>query len=320
MDKETIQRARQANLAEYLLSVGVPLAKNGNRYRHKDHDSLTFTKNAYCWNSRQEHGNAIDYLYKHMNMSFVDAVAALANVPEAVREQKAINMFELDNETLCYDSDKVKKYLNKNRLISHSVINYLIGNRLLFQEKRTNNAFFPIYDECNNCVGAELHGILKKRFVGAKAGNKYGYGYNIKQADDGTYDYILFFESAIDLISFIDYKLNHEQKTLKRCAFVSMGGLKINIVKHMTKVFGNSSKIVMCVDNDEAGQGFKREIENAKITYIDSSPSEEYKDWNEQLIDMKKNNKPISRLFKQYSLTDKPNLTKENTQYKEMLK
>jgi len=40
MDREIIQKARKANLAEYLISVGIPLVKNGKRYRHKEHDSL----------------------------------------------------------------------------------------------------------------------------------------------------------------------------------------------------------------------------------------------------------------------------------------
>ena len=54
MDREIIQKARQADLTAYLLSVGVPLVRNGTRFRHLENDSLIFTKNAYYWNSRQE--------------------------------------------------------------------------------------------------------------------------------------------------------------------------------------------------------------------------------------------------------------------------
>ena len=62
MNKELIQKARQTNLAEYLTSIGIPLKREGNRYRHKEHESLIFTENAYYWNSKQQKGNAIDYL------------------------------------------------------------------------------------------------------------------------------------------------------------------------------------------------------------------------------------------------------------------
>lgn len=303
MDKETIKRARQANLAEYLLTAGVPLVKNGKRYKHKEHDSLVFTENSYFWNSRQEHGNSIDYLVKHMNMSFKNAVSALTNISIIDYKQKVVETFELDSETLCRDNDKIKKYLNKTRFIGYGVINHLIENKLLFQEVNTNNAVFPMYDVNNNCVGTELQGIIKKRFKGIKANSKYGYGFNVKFSNDNTYDYALFFESAVDLMSFIDYKMNHEKKSLNRCILISMAGLKKNIVEYTLKAFKSDLKLVLCVDNDKAGQEFKNAIKDARIDYIDCPPDERHKDWNEQLEYTKRNSKAISRLFNKQSLT-----------------
>lgn len=301
MDKKIIKKARQANLAEYLLSVGVPLVKNGKRYRHKEHDSLVFTENSYFWNSRQEHGNAIDYLIKYMDMDFIQAVSALANITTADFNQKEVKAFELKNDILSRDNYKIKKYLYKTRFIGYGVINHLIDNKLLFQELNTNNAVFPIYDENNNCIGAEVQGITKKRFKGIKENSKYGYGFNVRFSNDNTYDYALFFESAVDLMSFIDYKLNHEKKSLNRCILISMSGVKKNIIEHTLKTFKGDLKVVLCVDNDKAGHDFKNAIKRVKIQYIDCPPDEKYKDWNEQLEDIKRNSKAISRLFKQQS-------------------
>ncbi len=302
-NKETILRARQADIAVYLLSVGVPLVRVGARYKHKEHDSLVFTRNAYFWNSRQEHGNAIDYLTNHMGMTFTEAVAALTkgqpsgSIPAAATYPHTA--FYLDEKNLNYSTDKVKHYLRKTRCIGYSIVEYLLNNRLLFQEKRTNNAVFPMYDEQNNCVGAEVHGIIEKRFKGIKAGSKYGYGFNVRYPDEnGAYRYVLFFESVIDLLSFIDHKTNLESKPLEGCLLVSMGGLKVNVVRHYLSTAQDAPKPVICVDNDEAGHTFKQTLQAAGIAFIDRPADTPYKDWNEQLIAARKNNKAIERLMR----------------------
>ena len=145
-------------------------------------------------------------------------------------------------------------------------------------------------------MGAELQGVTAKRFKGIKENSKYGYGFNVRFSNDNTYDYALFFESAIDLISFIDYKKNHENKSLERCMLVSMAGLKSNILKHTLKAF-KCDKVVLCADNDHAGQIFKEEITSANIEYIDRSPNEKFKDWNEQLQAVKRRSPPVGRLL-----------------------
>ena len=82
-----------------------------------------------------------------------------------------------------------------------------------------------------------------------------------------------------------------------------MAGLKMNVIKHILSAFGTpSTRAVLCVDNDPAGRKFKTETENAKINYIDSSPYNNFKDWNEQLIYAKKHSKPIQRLLNRSSL------------------
>jgi len=298
MDKELIKKARQANLAEYLISVGVPLKRDGHRYRHKEHDSLIFTKNSYYWNSRQEKGNAIDYLVKNMDMSFVDAVLALTyNFEQSPTPPIApAKGFVLDSALLSPNCYKAQAYLNKDRQIDNDIIDYLVKERLLFQEKQTNNIVFPMRDENNNCVGAELQGVTKKRFKGIMKNSKYGYGFNVCMSSDGTFDYALFFESAIDLISFMDYKKNYENKSLNRCILVSMAGLKSNVIKHTLKAYRGNLKIVLCIDNDDAGQTFKNEIEGIQGGYIDCSPNERFKDWNEQLVSIKKHSVPMQRL------------------------
>jgi len=289
LEKELIQQARSSDLAGFLMSVGVPLVRvGGGRFRHVEHGSLVFTGNAYFWNSRGESGNAVDYLVRHLNFAFKDAVFALAGFRGAEGETCGERgNFALSALSVVEDGAKVRAYLSQTRHISHSIIDYLIENKLLYQEIQTNNAIFVMYDERDDYVGAEMRGVLPdKPFKGVKGGSKYGYGFNVRFGEN-DFDYALFFESAVDLISFMDYKLHYEQKSLNKCILISMAGLKINVLRHTLKVFNGNLKAVLCVDNDEAGQAFQNKVENEKIPFIVCCPDEKFKDWNEQLAEIK---------------------------------
>lgn len=246
LSAEIVERARKANLAEYLLSRNVPLTKSGQRYRHRDHDSLVFTANAYYWNSRQEYGNAVDYLTRHMGMTFNEAVESLTRGTYSPAETCRSDEISVDELTKSFtldlekDQRRVIAYLNKTRGIDYGIINKLLKNKHLFQERVTNNVLFPIYDELNVCVGAEVTGTLsERRFKGLKPNSKYGYGFNLRFPsfnNPNVFNYTLFFESAIDLLSFVDIKMRRESKRLDRCILTSMSGLKLNVIRILWRI------------------------------------------------------------------------------------
>ena len=302
IEQNTIIRARQAHLAEYLISIGEPLERAGSRYRHKEHDSLTFTDNSYYWNSRGEHGNAIDYLMRHKDMDFKTALLELNNtipVADECEDEQISEQFYISDIKFENDLRRAIAYLSKTRGIGYELIKKLITDKLIFQESQdltnekgefyqAHNIVFPIYDEKNNIVGAETQGTLThKRFKGLKTGSKYGYGYNINPTNSNTVKFMLFFESAVDLLSFWDIK-NAENKILNDCLLISMAGLKENIVKHMLGVAKHSVQPFLCVDNDPAGVNFIKAIKEHIECVKTHSPDAKYKDWNEQLKAMKK--------------------------------
>ena len=298
VNKDEIKLARQADLAQFLISKGIPLEKVGHRYKHKEHDSLVFTKNAYYWNSRQEHGNALDYVTKHLNMDFTQAVKELSQFngksPVPSKEQS----FKVNDIELNPNMKRAVAYLNKTRGIDYNIIQDLIKNKLLFQSKEKSNIVFSIKNEKGNIVGAEFNGTLsEKRFKGIAENSEYGYGFNIRTSDTKDLKHYLFFESSIDMISYIN--IQQEKGTLERlkgCIFVSMGGLKINIVQNMLKAFKSENKpnVCLCVDNDEAGRNFcdlvikelGHELGNENIKIIKPKIG---KDWNDQLKHLKEN-------------------------------
>jgi len=293
-DGDQIRTARQTDLAEFLLSIGEPLRPEGSRHVHREYDSLVFTENAYFWNSRDEHGNAIDYLVRHLNMNFNEAVGALLTFrllgsgikkPEPEKKQTSFDWSEIK---LSADMRRTVAYLTKSRGINPKIIQDLIKNRLLYQEAESNNAIFPIYDELGEIVGAEQIGTLtNKRFKGVKTGSKYGYGYSVPQTREPKY--ILFFESAVDLLSFIDIE-QMKGKDISQSNLISLGGLKENIIKSTLERQNSPCQPILCVDNDQPAKEFitavRGKIEGVR-TFL---PSPDFKDWNDQLKAMKAEN------------------------------
>ena len=122
---------------------------------------------------------------------------------------------------------------------------------------------------------------------GVKAGSKYSYGFNIPVGE--PLKFALFFESAIDLISFMEIEQG-EGKSLCGCLLVSLAGVKENIIQNTLTIFGGPSgtlRPVLCVDTDAAGKSL---IERLKTRYKgikERLPDRRYKDWNEQLMALK---------------------------------
>jgi hypothetical protein len=287
VNKDLIRQARQANLADYLLKRGEPLKRDGHkRFRHKEHDSLVFTENAFYWNATGQKGNAIDFLMLFYGMDFKTAVQELTGQhleTQDLETKKELALvlktkqvpvsdnFALPNRSK--DMRRVFAYLIKTRLIDKSIVQFLAKEKLLLQDTR-GNAIFPWLNEKGEIVGAELHGTLtEKRFKGIVNGSAYGYGYNIAI---GSPRVLYAFESAIDLLSF--WSLN---KGLKAALLVSMAGLKIKVLESFLERSERLTDVFLCVDNDEAGKAFVKDVQakiNAKALFPPTC-----KDWNEYL-------------------------------------
>ena len=279
--REQLLAARQADLAAYLIARGEPLKPEGNQgsYRLPGHGGLIVTGNMFNWITQSKGGNAVDFLCDYYGMGFREAVEALtaggfekkAVLPPAAPERP----FDFAQIEPAPNMERVIRYLTKTRGLSLELITDLIRHRQLFQEAATNNAIFPIYDGVA-IVGAEVNGTLPdKRFKGIKTGSKYGCGYNLTFGDKTAY--VLFFESAIDLLSFVDLS-RMRGKDLAGCRLTSMMGLKQNIVEHTLQVLPEGTQPFLCVDNDEAGQNFIKAVGlPARL------PHPDFKDWNDQL-------------------------------------
>jgi len=286
MEKEIIKAARGVILGEYLRYKGEPIKRSGRRYRHTEHESLVFTDNSFYWNSRSEKGNSIDFLMLYYGMDFKTAVRELAEYSGIAQTYctapRTEEEFRFSTLALDIRTAQTAYYLTDIRGIDRKLVNHFISNCYIYQEIGTNNIIFPMYDEHHKAVGAELHGSTTDgRYKGIYKNSKYGYGFNIIY---GTPKYLCFFESAIDLLSYIELMVN-SGRTLRNIGFVSMGGLKENVVKHMTEVY--HAQTVICADNDSAGRTFTEKLmQKFPVTDVLYPPLG--KDWNEYLMLKKK--------------------------------
>lgn len=273
IDKNLIDIASRVNLAEYLKSRGENLKKCGQGYTLDQHDSLRFYRNTFNWYSRNIKGNSIKFLCLYYHMTFYHAVNELLRFsrvsPTISAPEESKFSCPFDNKAT--DERRVLAYLCKKRGLKSEIIFSLIKRGLLYQDTR-GNCNFVIRDWDEQPIGMEIVGTGDIRYKQITTHS--GYGFHIIC---GQPDIVLFFESAIDLLSC--YQMYHEKLT--HHALVSMGGLNASTI-HEVLSLSSDLKIWLCVDNDKAGDDFISQTKNF-FSPAKAFRPEGAKDWNDLL-------------------------------------
>ena len=296
-----VRQARQTDLAEWLRRNGEPLKRRGRWWYIEGSDSLRIQGNKWYRNSQGIGGNAIDFLVSYYGMSPKEAITELTNnTLHPADENSGVNKknlkaqaeastgFDISSAFIQADNQRrALAYLIKARGIDADIAVAEIRKGQLFQEAGTGNAVFAMTDEADRATGAEVIGTLSfpdSRFKGIKAGSEGGCGYSVGQKQNPRY--ILYFESAVDLLSFITIK-RRQKKSMTECLLISMAGLKLDVVHRSLSVSGNPAAIpVLCVDNDKAGDMFVDRCISLYPRAIVKRPDKGFKDWNDQLLNI----------------------------------
>lgn len=291
--QDEIDRANSVNLPQFLMSQGIELKRVGKEYIMKDHDSVHIADNAYGekgkWFRFSENvgGGNIDFCEKFLGMSFKEAVEALNGgrdiqyEPPKRSEPKSAEKHFTEIKANA-DSKRVIAYLTKTRGLDYNIVADLLKSGKLVQEEKTGNAAFLIKDENGKTIGAEKVGTsTEKRFKGVTEGLPEGYGFEVVR---GKGEYAYFFESAIDMLSFMQI----HNDMLDNARLVSMMGVKPSIVEATMERCGISPEnVYLGVDNDEAGDKFTKGLQSKypqMKRFLPSNPDS--KDWNDQLLSM----------------------------------
>ena len=254
---EQLQAARNANLAEYFQTHGFDCELRHNEQHVKGFGGFyinTEINEWYCFSKSGKNGgrNAVNCLIEMLGMDLKTAVTELSGcsysrpisykqIAPSIPEKRELIMSErADN------MKNVFAYLCQTRKIDSKIVEGLVRDGLLYQDKR-GNAVFIHKNEDGEIVGAELQGTnTNYRFKGVAEGTSDSL-FSVKIGQP-TKAYI--FESAIDLLSF--KQLANQQK-IQNSVLVSMAGLNSNSLKSLAD---NGIKLYSCVDNDDKGIKF----------------------------------------------------------------
>ena len=176
IEPEVIEQARQIDLLTYLRKFepdNVEEVKGTrNVYRTVDHDSLKMSNGKWFWWSQGFGGyNALDYLIKVRNYSFMDAVEILtgkelANWTPPPKKEEKTEPKVLRLPEKYQDSKRVIQYLF-NRGIDYQIIQECIADGVIFESNgRYHNAVFVGKDETGTPKYAAYRGLGSSTFKG----------------------------------------------------------------------------------------------------------------------------------------------------------
>ncbi len=174
---EQLKAARSANLAEYFQTHGFDCELRRNELHVKGFGGFyinTETNEWYCFSKGGKNGgrNAVNCLMEMLGMDLKTAVSELANgsyIRPTYNEQYSSPPPKKRELVLPERADNEKRvfaYLCQTRKIDSKIVETLVREGLLYQDKR-GNAVFLHKDENEQIIGAEIQGTnTYKRFKG----------------------------------------------------------------------------------------------------------------------------------------------------------
>lgn len=140
LSRYNIEIARKINLPDFLVGHGYQLIDEGSgNFRVKGFQGLIVKEHYWYRHSTKEYGNAIDFIMKFEDRYFYDAIGRLLNIQPS---------HDLLSWQFLETTDLVKNYLIDERKIDSDIVNQLISQNKIKQD-RANCICFLSYDA--NC-------------------------------------------------------------------------------------------------------------------------------------------------------------------------
>ena len=302
-DEKTVAEVRNTDIITFLERYsGFAFTSKGGAYRCQQHPSLAVKSDrlSFYWHSKGVGGyGAVDYLIKIENMAFREAVETIVPlcttepthpkkpIPPSTNEPpKNLILPEKAGLTL-----QLFQYLCNRRGIASTIVNTLIQKEQLYQDRR-GNVVFVGYDQQGKARFASLRGTYGDcTFRRDCAGSDKRYGFNMTaspSADTPTHK-LYIFESAIDAMShasLVNAQAGDKDTWLQHNR-LSLGGTADTALAHYLNTYPNINELVLCLDNDTAGQEAtthltRKYVDNGFIVRAEPSTG---KDFNEDLLD-----------------------------------
>ncbi|MGF6990530.1 hypothetical protein M2150_001795 [Lachnospiraceae bacterium PM6-15] len=296
---EIVAKAREMDVLTYLRNYEPSelIRFSGETYTTKSHDSLKISNGKWCWFSEGIGGkSALDYLIKVRGFSFMEAVEQIVGRTEAREPVYVAKLSEVKPKDLLLpprheNNRRVEAYL-KSRGIDKELIQFCIDTGRIYESKPYHNVVFVGFDENEKPRYANLRGIGTD-FRGDANGSDKHYSFGISANEDKSKLHV--FESAIDLLSFASIK-KYEGEEWNSYNLLSLAGVyqprkvieESTLPAAITQYLKNQNQIkevVLCLDNDRAGQLATKAIQTvmSKEYNVSVAPPPRGKDYNDYL-------------------------------------
>ncbi len=308
---EQLAEVRKVDLLTYLMatSPGSLVKHSPSEWRTVEHGSLAISNGKWNWFAGNVGGhNALDYLMKVENESFpsaVQKVIEVMNLPVQTYETVLRNAtYEKEHKPFALPvksetTKRVEAYL-RSRGIDHNLIRECIRQGSIYESGDYHNVVFVGKDTAGTPKFASLRGTYpESRFrmdvEGSDKRCNFIYipsGCNLDLAST-----VAIFEAPIDALSFAT--LNRKFNICPSVPWydlpcLSCSGTAHAPVLHFLKQHPNIENVMICFDNDEAGnKGMLRVAQQiradptlrAQVKSLRSGlpPPDRGKDWNEVL-------------------------------------
>ena len=278
LSQNQIDSANHTDLAEFLSSRGIQLKKQSNQYVWEDQNVWIHGSEWYS-HYEQTGGHAVGFVMKYLGRTFPEAVKELNGdyssiefTPRQSKEQHNLQPPKRSENTY-----RMFLYLRNKRCISPEIINAFVKLGLLYEDDQYHCCIFVGRDDNGNighCHKRSTLSNFKQTLEGSKA--EYAFHYN------GYDDTIYAFEAPVDMLAYISM----HPDSWKRHSYVALCSVSDKALKHQLEMNPALRKIVLCLDNDEAGQSAIERIREALYQkgYTDIQVEVPLnKDWDEDL-------------------------------------
>lgn len=284
--KEEIKKAGSVDLVSLLESQGETLKREGKAYAWSDNgQKVSICGNQWFHQYERVGGNAITFVRRYFNKSFVDAVDFLL-------DGKGGEIFYSTNNTKPKEiipfkmppkdtyNTAMRNYLEGTRGILEGVVDDFIDAGLIYQScnKGYQNVVFVGLDENEEPKHACMRGIYGN-FKGNPAGSDERYSFHW----NGTSNEVYLFEAPIDMLSYICL----HDKDWQEHTYIAACCVGDRPLMQCLQNNPEINKIYLCLDNDEAGEKATERI----LEKFKDNPNYKCevlvpicKDWNEDLI------------------------------------
>lgn len=242
-----ISAANHADLAAFLMLRGEKLSRRGNQYLWEKNQVWI---HGHEWYSHYESkgGYAVSFVMRYFGLSFQNAVeeliggSAISSVQQDMviaKEMKSLVLPQRSETT-----NHLLRYLTGERFIARDVVDYFIRTQTLYEDAKYHNCVFVGLDESGvprHCHIRSTSGNYKRTEAGSQA--EYSFHH------DGESEWLFVFEAPIDMLALMTL----HRKDWQKHSYVALCSVSERALLHRLEMNANLRKIVLCLDNDNAG-------------------------------------------------------------------